>query len=116
MQYTWRLEELARLIAHKHYLEDTLEEVIEQKDIAVFWLREKLKAVGPMQVYKDNHVRYLTEDGEEHVFYWNVTTREGQEFEQFVTPIKRYGWVAGEWRRTEKLIEEWKEKVNENED
>lgn len=113
MQYEWRLDEFARLMAHKHYLEDILDDVIDQKNIAVNWLREKFHAVGPMQVFRDNHIRYMTEDGEEHEHYWSVTTREGQEFEQFVTPIKRYSWVEDEWKRVEQRIDDFLHEVRD---
>lgn len=116
MEYRWSLEELARLVAHKHYLEDTLEEVIEQKNIALDWLREKFHAIGPIQVFRDNHIRYINDEGEECTFYWNVTTRNGQEFEQFITPLKRYAWFEGEWRRTEEKITAWQEKINNNDE
>lgn len=113
MEYAWDLDTIARLVAHKHYLEDTMDDVIEQKDIAVNWIREKLGAVGHFKIFLDNTIRYMTLDGEEKEFHWNEITREGKEFAQFLTPLKRYKWYTEEYRRTEDLLREKLQRSNE---
>lgn len=116
MQYTWKLDHVARLMAHKHYLEDTVDEIVEQKNIAVHFLRDKLHAIGEMRVYDDNHVEYMDEEGEEKEFRWDPTTRNGQELSQFLTPLKRYRWFEEEWRRTEERLKELLDQITNNEE
>lgn len=111
MQYEWKLEKLARAVAHMHYLEDTAEEIIEQKEIAIRWIRDKFEIQGPLEVYDDNHIEWY-EDGAKRSWRWNPVTREGKEFEQFVIPIKRYRWAEQEWGRTQELINKLQEEIN----
>ena len=116
MQYNWKLDEVARLVAHMHYLEDTMDEVIEQKNIAVNWIRDKLKAFGEIRVFDDQRIEYMDEEGYERVFRWNVTTREGEEIAQFMTPLKRYRWFQEEYRRTQDRLDEWRKKLGQEDE
>lgn len=106
MEYAWQLDTIAALNKHRKYLEQIMDDVIEQKTIAIEFIRNKLKAQGVMRVYDNNLIEYIDEEGHPKEYRWSDISREGEEMAQYITPLKRYRWFEKEYTKTGELLKE----------